>query len=164
MRRRPVIILKHSARIREELRATGATSFGMLKFASKHLYQIIHETEHVKAAVYGRYRSRQGAFGFNEGMLVATDMRIIFLDHKPGYTAMDELTYEVVSGVQHTTAGPFAAVTLYTRIGDFTLRYANPRCVKKFVNYVEVRHLDTPENIMPLGAQAGDTHQPFSSR
>jgi uncharacterized pyridoxamine 5'-phosphate oxidase family protein len=148
----------HNERVRRELRQVGATSYGLTKFASKYLYRVIHGEEHVRAAVYGRYREDEGQLGFNEGMLVATDYRIIFLDHKPGYTAMKELTYDSVSGVQYLAAGPFAAVTLHTRIGDFTLRYANRRCAKNFVDYIEIRRIDSGSVPVELPAiQAPDS-------
>jgi hypothetical protein len=92
----------HKQRIDKELKAVGVTWYGMLKFSVHHLPKIIHEDEHIKGVVYGRYRDRSGGSNWNEGMLIATDLRVIFLDHKPGFTKIDEITYDVVSGVSIT--------------------------------------------------------------
>ena len=130
-------------RIRKELRAAGMTGFGLAKFASRFLPQILHQDEHVNGVVYGRYSEGTGLLRWVEGLLVATERRVIFLDRKPGFEAMDELTYDVVSGVQKSYAWPFASVTLHTRIGNYTLRFANKRCIDIFMRYVEKRRLES---------------------
>lgn len=132
---------EHEERVYQELRAVGVTSFGLKKFSVKYLPKIIHDKEHVKGAVYGRYNDKAG-MPLNEGLLVATDLRIIFLDHKPGFTKTDEITYEVVSGVSKITA-IFSSVTLRTRLGDFTVRFAKSKAADIFVRYVEERRLET---------------------
>jgi len=129
----------HTARIKQELRDAGITGFGVLRFSYRYLPQIIHEGEHIEAAVYGRYREGGGLLNFSEGMLVATSHRIIFLDHKPGYTTQDELGYDLVIGIRHSAAGPFSAVTVHTRIGDFTIRFCKHGQAERFVQYVETR-------------------------
>lgn len=136
---------EHNERIKGELKAAGATSFGMSKFASKFLPSIIHDDEHVKAIVYGRYRESSGMLSLSSGMLVATERRVIFLDHKPGYTSVDEISYEVVAGVRETSAGLFSTVTLHTRVADYTIRYANPKGIQKFIHYIESRKLETAD-------------------
>jgi hypothetical protein len=72
----------HEDRIKKELKAVGVTRYGMLKFASHYVHNVIHEDEHIMGVVYGRYR--QDGVSLNEGMLIATDLKILFLDHKPG--------------------------------------------------------------------------------
>ncbi|HSW99125.1 MAG TPA: PH domain-containing protein [Candidatus Saccharimonadales bacterium] len=138
----PVAAANEAKRIRQELRAVGVTTFGMLKFATRRLPGILHEGEHIRGAVYGRYSVGNGLMRWIEGVLVATDRRVIFLDRKPGFEAVDELTYDAVSGVQKSYAWPFAAVTLHTRIGNYTLRFANKRCIDNFMHYVEKRRLE----------------------
>lgn len=136
--------LQEIQRIRRELKAAGVTTFGRLKFASRFLPQVLHQDEHIKGVVYGRYTEGTGLLRWAEGMLIATDCRVIFLDRKPGFEAMDELTYDVVSGVQKSYAWPFASVTLHTRIGNYSLRFANKRCIDTFMHYVEKRRLESP--------------------
>lgn len=132
----------HAKRIKQELQEAGMTKYGRAKFASKYLPNLIHEREHVKAVVYGRYSEGKNSPPYIEGMLVATDRRIIFLDHKPGYTKMDEMTYDVIAGVKKTAIGLFQAVTLHSRLGDYTLRFVNARCASNFVRYVERRQVE----------------------
>lgn len=130
-------------RIRQELKQSGVTAYGLHKFATRYLPHILHEGEHVNGAVYGRYTAGTGMLNWEEGMLVATERRIIFLDRKPGYETTDELTYDVVSGVQKSYAWPFASITLHTRLGDYTIRFANKRCIDAFMHYVEKRRLES---------------------
>lgn len=141
----------HARRIRQELATVGVTRYGLRKFAAHYLYHVIHPDEHIMAVVYGRYGSGGLFTRFNEGMLLATNRRVIFLDYKPGFLDMKEFTYEVVSGVERTTAAIFSAITLYTKIGDFTLRYANSYCVEQFMKYIELRRLES-ENHTSISA------------
>ena len=134
----------HERRIKTELRQAGVTMFGRAKFASQHLPRVIHADERVMGAVYGRYRTGSGLLGFTEGMLVATDRRVLFLDYKPGYTAMEELPYDSVTGVQRIVAGPFSSVTLYTKLKDFVLYFANSTCVRRFVEHIESAQSNQP--------------------
>lgn len=128
----------HEQRVRDELIKAGFTKAGLRKFTAKYLPQVIGEDEHIGGAVYGRYsETSKGLLNWVEGMLVATDKKVMFIDHKPGYTDVDEITYFVVAGVKYVSAWPFAAVTLHTRMGDFVLKFASPICAKKFVKYVE---------------------------
>lgn len=101
--------------------------------------------------MYGRYAAGTGLMKWTEGMLIATDRRVIFLDRKPGFEAMDELTYDVVSGVQKSYAWPFASLTLHTRIGNYTLRFANQKCIDVSMHYVEKRRLESLKRIEPQG-------------
>lgn len=143
-------ITNHEKRIKQELIAAGVTPFGMKKFAIKYLPKVIHNNEHIGGIVYGRY-SIEGGPNYNEGALIATDQRVIFLDHKPGYTKKDIIIYDVVSGVNITTA-IFSAVTLHTRLGDFVIRFANPKCANIFKKYIESRRIENIDT---------DQHQAF---
>ncbi len=143
----------HTMRVKAELRKVGITAYSINKFTPRYLPKVIHDNEHIMAAVYGRYNKEETPFGFG-GMLVATDRRVIFVDHKPGYTTLDELTYDVVSGVQATRAGLFRSITLYTKLGEFTVRFANTKSVKNFEHYVEKRRLE-----ITTASQPKDTGQ-----
>ena len=58
------------------------------------------------------------------------------------FTTKDELTYDVVSGVKSSTAGPLTTVVLHTRITDYILRYVNALCAKIFIEYIESKRLE----------------------
>lgn len=140
----------HIERVRRELLRVGVTKFGFWRFSVRSLHNLIHPEEHIKGAVYGRYREAEGQPPWEEGVLVATDRRVLFVDRKPGFLRADEISYNAVSGVEESIAWPFSAVTLYTGVGDFSLRFARRECVEKFVAYVNFRQLenrpDTSEN------------------
>lgn len=123
-------------RVNAELKAAGATWFGMRKFAIKYLPEYIEPNEHVKGVVYGRYADDGGNLKLNAGLLAATNKRVIFLDHKPGYTRMDEIAYSVIGGVEILKAVK-ASVELHTSAGNYKISYANPKCAQIFVNYVD---------------------------
>lgn len=140
-------IANHAARIKRELREAGVGWFGFLKFGIRYLHKLIHQDEHVHGVVFGRYRETDKSPSWEEGMLVATERRVMFVDRKPGYLRADDITYDVVSGVEASKAGPFSAVTLFTKIGNFTIRFAKSECAEKFVRYVETRRLESLENV-----------------
>lgn len=132
---------RHEQRVKEELIAVGVTKYGFKKFAIHYLPKLIHDDEHIGGIVYGRYTDKKGGNKWNEGMLIATNLKIIFLDHKPGYTVTDDISYKAVSGVNLTSA-VFSAVTLHTRLGDFQIRFVNVNCANIFISYVEERQLE----------------------
>lgn len=129
----------HSARIRKELENIGMSKYGFLKAETRHLPSIVHEDEHIGAAIYGR---SEGA----GGMLVATNKRLLYLDHKLFFKKTEEISYDVVSGVSYNKQGEYAAITVHTRLGDFTLRYVSVRTANHFVHYVENMQLERDES------------------
>lgn len=128
----------HRDRVWQELRQSGATSYGLLKLESRALHKIIREDESVRAAVYGRYTG-------GTAMLVATDHRIIFFDKKLLFSKADEVRYEMVSGIENDTQSLFSAINLHTRIKDYKLRFVNPACAARFVAYIEQRRIEQLE-------------------
>lgn len=132
----------HADRIRQELREAGVSHMAMLRFTARYLPKVIHDDEHIKAAVFGRHKESEGLFGYIEGILVATDKRILYLDHEPGFTTMDEISYEVVSGVRESTSGIHSSLTLFTKMGNYTVSFARDIPVKKFADYIEARRID----------------------
>ncbi|CAN5431103.1 hypothetical protein BH10PAT3_BH10PAT3_0630 [soil metagenome] len=117
----------HTLRIIEELKAVGVTHHGLAKSESRELPLILHDDEHVGGVIYGQIG------GGISAMLIATDHRVIFLDKQPLFTTIDELTYDVVSGVKSSSAGPFTSVVLHTRITDYSFRYVNSNCSRIFI-------------------------------
>ena len=126
----------HTLRIIEELKAVGVTRHGLAKSETRLLPNIIHEDEHIGGVIYGLIS------GGSSAMLIATDHRVIFLDHQVFYTTTDELTYDVVSGVKSSAAGPFTSVVLHTRITDYIVRYVNSNCARIFIKYIESKRLE----------------------
>lgn len=134
----------HEEYVKSELVAAGISQFSMRRFTSSYLHHVIHPDEHIKAAMFGRRKGEPGGiFGFEEGLLVATDRRVVYIIHRPGYTKMDEISYDVVSGVELSVAGLYASVTLFTKLTNYTLSFARPKSARKFADFIEERTLDT---------------------
>ncbi len=129
---------QHEQNIRDQLIEAGITRYSLRKNEVKYLPNVIHEDEVIGAAVNGK--SDLGSV-----MLVATDKRVIFLDCKSFYTTVDELTYDVVSGVALRVQGLFANVTLHTRVGEYNLRIVNLKQANRFTEYIEKKKLENPE-------------------
>jgi Bacterial PH domain len=121
---------EHIKRIRSELIKAGATIYGLLKAESRYLPHIIHPDEHIQAIVYGQHIS-------SSAMLIATDQRIIYLDKKPIALFMDEVTYDVVSGIELDVHTLFASVTLHTAVLNYQIKFANIRCADRFTSFIE---------------------------
>lgn len=126
-------IRQHRRRLVRELKEAGITNYGLLKLETKRLPKIIHEDEQIGGIIYGPTTSNK----IGSAMLIATDKRIVFLDAKPFFTTSDEIAYRVVSGVKINYAGPFASVTLHTRIGDYGMRFVNKTCARIFETFIE---------------------------
>ncbi len=121
-------------RVRKELREAGMTTYGFMKLETNYVPELIHSSEHIEALVYGRSESTTDFL-----MLIATNQRILIIDCKPFLKNHDEITYEVVAGVKMTSVGPFAGIILHTRVENYSLRFVNIKCAKKFVSYIEDR-------------------------
>lgn len=125
----------HKERIVRELKQAGVTRYGLFRSESKFLPKLIHKDEHIGGAIYGRV-------GIDFVMMVATDRRVLYFQSKPFYSDVDEVTYDVVSGIDNSDAVIFSGVTLHTRVKNYTLRYVNPKCARIFVKYIESRRVE----------------------
>lgn len=147
----------HKNRIRKELIDVGVTNYGLLKGESRHLPDTIHKDEHIKGVVYGRHQN-------GSVMFVATDKRMIFMDHKALFRLNDELSYDVLSGVSINVQGSFAGVVVHTRVGDYSLRFVNIKCAKIFAKYLEAKRIETGSSSYPnINNQQAQSNKPSSS-
>lgn len=122
-------------RVKRELLDAGVTAYGLLKSESRYLPKIIHDHERIEAAIYGQHNS-------SSAMLVATDERIIFLDKKPMVEMFDEVSYEVVSGIEFDIHTFFATIVLHTPVRNYEFKYVNLRCAEKFARHIEKHRLE----------------------
>lgn len=126
---------QHRLRIKQELVDAGLNKLGFMYGETRYLPRIIHDDEHIEAAVTGRGRT-------GRAMLIATDKRAIYLDKKPLFIKADELTYYVVSGVTFSQSILIAKITLHTRMGDYSLRTTNVAAARQFRDFIESRCLE----------------------
>ncbi len=129
-------------RVFAELTAIGMPKWGLWRLDVRHLPSLIHENEHIKAAVYGK--GKNGA-----GMLVATDRRVLYINKQPMFMKSDELTYDIIGGVSYADVGVQATVVLHSRVADFRLTTFNLRLAQGFRDHIEQRcleHAESPES------------------
>ena len=124
-----------SRRIKRELLDAGVTFYGLLKAESRYLPKILHDNEHIEAVIYGQHNA-------SSAMLIATDERIIYLDKKPMVEMFDEISYEVISGIEFDIHTFFGSVVLHTPVKNYYFRYVNLRCAEKFARHIEKHRLE----------------------
>ncbi len=129
-----MVSTEHKKRVKQELANAGVTGYGLLKSESRHLPNVIHNDEHIMAVVYGQFES-------SSAMLIATGARVIYLDVKPMAILMDEITYDVIQGVEFDVHTLFATLIMQTNIGNYTVRFANIKCASNFAEFLEQKKL-----------------------
>lgn len=134
---------EHAKRVKAELVKCGTTGYGLLKAEARHMPEVIHEDEHIGGVVYGRYEG-------GSGTIVATDKRVLFLDFKPFYRSIDEIHYDVVSGVSVNKQDGYAGVVLHTRLGDYKLRFVNLKCANHFAKFMEKKSQEMEVSPTPV--------------
>lgn len=127
----------HINRIRRELKEAGIIAVNMARFSSGYIPRIIHTDEHILAAIYGHRKEGKGIFGYEVGLLIATDQRVMYIIHRPSFTTLDEMQYDLISGVNIVNTGLFASITLYTGIANYILSFVRPKAAQHFVNTIE---------------------------
>ncbi len=155
--------MDHKTRIKHELIEAGVTSYGLKKPTIHNLPSVIHDNEHIKGVIYG-WRDK------NTATIVATDRRLIYMDHKPFFRINDEISYDFVSGISHNAQGRFSAVIIHTRAGDYNLRFVNTECARIFVAYIESRGIEQFNNrsvgpvAKPLTLKKNANNKPKNNR
>jgi len=131
----PIAILRH---VKEELRQRGAAAYDLWLPETNYLPHLLHPDEHIMGSVYGKYKD-------GRGVLIATDQRILFIDKKPLFMHVDELSFMIIGGVTFSQAAFMGYVTLHTRLGDYKLRTFNFKNAANFVDYIETKCLQHAE-------------------
>lgn len=133
----PKAVVRH---IKSELRRRGAMIYDMWLPETQYLPHVLHQDEHIMGSVFGRYNlSRDNSVG--RAAMVVTDQRVLFLDKKPLFVHVDELTFTIIGGITFSHVLFMSYVTLHTRLGDFKLRTFNRKNAANFVDYIETRCL-----------------------
>jgi hypothetical protein len=131
-------------RVKRELLDAGASLYGLLKSEGRYLPKVLHENEHIEAAIYGQHNS-------SSAMMIATDERIVYLDKKPMVEMFDEVSYEVISGIEFDIHTFFATIVLHTPVRNYEFKYVNLHCAEKFARHIEKHRLERePKMHKPL--------------
>lgn len=125
-------IKKH---VSQRLKSLGVSGWGMQKSAIRHLHEMLQPGEEVGGIVYGRC---------DEGsvVLVATDSRVIFIDVKPMFKKVENISYNVVSGVTLEWVMFSGTLILHTRVADLKVRTMNKVAARKFMEFIEKRIIE----------------------
>lgn len=118
------------------LKRLGANLYDRHLPETHSLQQLLMDNETLEGIVYGHYSFTNNP-SKGRGVLVATNRRIIFIDHKPLFQRTTEVTYDVVSGIARSSTGLFGIVTLSTRLGDIAVNTRNQRSAATFVQAIE---------------------------
>lgn len=125
--------------VKSELKRRGAVAYDVWLPETHYLPHLLHKNEHIMGSVYGRYDNGPNKTG--RGVLVATDQRVLFLDKKPMFLHVDELSYMIIGGVTFSKSLIMGYVTLHSRLGDYKLRTFNFKNAANFVDYIETKCL-----------------------
>ena len=131
-------------RINTELRQRGASTYNMWLPETHYIPYLIHHDEHIMGSTYGRYKA-------GRGVLVATNQRVLFVDKKPLFTHVDEITFAIIGGVTYSRGGIFGHVILHTRLGDYDVRTMNHKNAANFVDYIETQCLQNAYKFQGTG-------------
>lgn len=127
---------KQPTNLQTTLKRLGANMYDRHLPETHSLQQLLMDNETLEGIVYGHYSFTNNP-SKGRGALVATNRRIIFIDHKPLFQRTTEVTYDVVSGIARSSTGLFGMVTLSTRLGDITVSTNNQRSALTFVQAIE---------------------------
>src|SRR5581483_2885945 len=135
----PADLLKaHDKQIRGQLQKLGAVQYDLWLPETSALPLVIHADERINGIVFGRYKQdTTGEPVIGRGALVATDRRVLLVDHKPLFMKCNEISYRVISAVSYSRVGFIGTVVLHTRLGNISVRTFNQHCAHNFVEAIE---------------------------
>lgn len=124
------------------IKSLGLSRIALTRWEPLHLYGYLHPYEKVYGVVYGKTEDGGRA------LLAATNARILYIDRNGFLTTMDEIPFDMVSGVSYTRNGIFGiAVTLHTRTKDYSLVCYKALPAENFVNFIEVASISNEKLI-----------------
>lgn len=139
------LLRDHAQKIKASISSLGADEYDLMLPETHVLPLIIQPDERIEGIIYGHYLQetpKEPVRG--RGVLVATDKRIMLIDHKPLYLKNAEYPYEVVSTISLNSGALAHTITLGTRVGNVSIRTRNRRSATIFISALE-KHLIKPE-------------------
>jgi hypothetical protein len=127
---------EHILRVQNELRRAGATIYDIAKFTSKYLPQLIQTDEHIAGFVSGRYSGTIKSNKIIDGIMIATNQRILLFQFQAVYASMAEINYDMLINFKKITSGKFSIIKLQTAQYIYQLSFARPHSVQIFTNYL----------------------------
>lgn len=96
----------------------------------KELPNILWDNESLEKIVQGMYNNKQG-------VLVATSLRLIFIDKGLLYgLSVEDFPYDKISSIQYETKMMFGKITIYTSGNKATIEQIDKKQTRDFAEYV----------------------------
>jgi hypothetical protein len=131
--------------IKLQLVALGATKPQLSKPEIKELPRVLFDNESIKAFILGFY---DGGYG----MLVATNLRLLFVDVMPfGRVKVEDIPYNMVNSTQVQFGVLFASAAVVTRPNTYRFWWLNKNNVHDFNEYVELQMLKHQQENIRVG-------------
>lgn len=122
--------------IKLQLAEAGASKSQLRQNEVKELTKVLFDHEHIKSFIIGFY---DGGYG----MLVATDLRLIFVDVMPfGRVVQDDIPYSMIGSTQMEQGILFATICIFTRPKNYRFWWLNKTNASDFNKYVELQMLE----------------------
>lgn len=134
----------HSVPTTEEIKTQLDNLDGVSKFFGKkeikELPNILWEDEELEKLVQGYYAK-------GNGILVATNKRLIFIDKGLFYgLRVEDFPYDKISSIQYSTGMMFGKITIFTSGNKAEIEQVEKGQVKVFSEYVRARISSTKEH------------------
>lgn len=134
-RKRGSSLMSRRIYVRKRLKELGLDAIELARSEAQHLPHVLHDDEEIGGAVSGR--SKVGHI-----LMVATNKRLIVLDCKPFMKEIEDIGYQVISGLSSGHIGPFHSLSVHTRLGDFKLKTMYGKALAFFTSYMEDRCIE----------------------
>ena len=121
--------------IKLELAAVGATKSQLKQREVLELPKVLFENEVAKAFIIGFY---DGGYG----MMVATNLRLLFVDVMPfGRVIVDDIPYNMVGTTELQLGILFGSITVFARSNTYRFWWLKKDNASDFNEYVELQML-----------------------
>ena len=129
---------KRQQNLKKVLLQLGVSQYDLRLPETRSLALLLRDDERLLSVVYGQY-SQVDSHLIGQGMLAATDQRVLFIDKKLLFSRYEELPYGKIDGVTYSHAGAMRSVTLCSKMGRISLHTLNQFRAQTFVHTVEER-------------------------
>lgn len=124
---------EHVRAAQDELTACGFSTFQLDRPDTKRVIAYLNQGEHIKAAVRGHINK------VGRVILIATDLKIMYLHATPLYSNFKEFSYANVSETSINRVGYLSRVTMRTPYNTYVLDNVNSQQAERFLAYTESR-------------------------
>ncbi len=121
--------------VKQRLCALGASPYVLSRPEVSRLAKLMHPGEEVEAFIYG-------ANSAGWGMLVATNLKLLFVNKRLMNLIVDEVSYPLVNSINHSFGPLSAKITLHTGPKVYDFRKVNRKCAGLFSAFIQGKLLE----------------------